>query len=71
MADLLGSFFVNGVFVFRACLCSLRLPHGCGRRACCCRCLVVGMVAVVEITLSVAVDVAGGGSVRNMSVLRG
>ena len=33
--------------------------------------LVVGMVAVVAIVLSVAVDVAGGESMRNMSVLRG
>ena len=31
----------------------------------------VGKVAVVPIVLSVAVDVAGGESVRNMSVLRG
>ena len=31
----------------------------------------VGMVAVVAIVLSVAVDVTGGESVRNMSVLRG
>ena len=49
----------------------LRLPIGSVRRSCCGRCLVVGMDAVVAIVLSVAVDVAGGESVRNMSVLRG
>ena len=40
-------------------------------RPCYCRCLVVGMVTVVPIALSVAADVAGSESVRNMSVLRG
>ena len=49
----------------------LRLQRGCWRRSCCCWCLVVGMVAVVAIVLSVAVGVAGGQSVRNMSVLPG
>ena len=42
-----------------------RLLRGCGHRSCCCRCLVVGKVAVVPIVLSVAVDVAGGELVRN------
>ena len=48
----------------------MRLLRGCGRRFCCCRCLVVGKVAVVLVVLSVAVDAAGGESVRNMSALR-
>ena len=48
----------------------LRSLRGRGRRSCCCRCLVVGKVAVVPILLGVAVDVAGGESVRNMSVQR-
>ena len=44
--------------------------RGCGRHSCCCRCLVVGVVAVVPIVLSVAVDAAVGKSVRNFSALR-
>ena len=61
---------VNGEFVLRACFELLRLLRGCGRRSCFCRRLVVGKVAVVPIVLSVAVDGAGGESVRNMLVLR-
>ena len=53
---------VNDEFVLLACL------RNCGRRFCCCRHLVFGMVAVVAIVLSV--DVTGGGSVRNVSALR-
>ena len=45
--------------------------RGCGRRSCCCRYLKVGKIPVVPIVLSVAVDVAGGQSVRNMFVLHG
>ena len=47
-----------------------RLSRACGRRSCFCRCLVVGKVAPVPIVLSVPVDVVGGESVRDMSVLR-
>ena len=45
----------NGEFVLRAWFELLCLPSGCGRRFCCCRCLVVGMGTVVAIVLCVAV----------------
>ena len=45
------------------------LPR-CGRRSGCCRYLVVDKIGVVPIVLSVAVGIAGGESMRNVSVLR-
>ena len=63
---------VNGEFVLRACSCCCVCRTVAGAvLAVCCRCLVVGMVAAVAIVVSVAVDEAGGESVRNMFVQRG
>ena len=60
----------NGGLVLRACLsCDVWCAIA-GAGLSCCRCHVVGKVDVVPIVWSVAVDVAGGESVRNMSVLR-
>ena len=61
---------VSGESVLRLFM-PFRLRRVCERRSCCCRCLVVGKIAVVPIVLSVAGDVAGGESVFDVSELRG
>ena len=49
-------FFLSSQWRVRpARLIKLCLPHGCGRRSCCCRCHVVGKVAALPIVLSVGV----------------